>query len=55
MRIITLDDAALEFAESVAYYEKKEQGLGNRFRDEIVTMVEWISEHPQIPRLRSRG
>jgi plasmid stabilization system protein ParE len=55
MILPTLDEAAHEFAESAAYYESKETGLGVRFRDEVVATVDWISRHPEVPRLRPKG
>src|SRR5437867_125635 len=37
MTLITVEEAEHEFAESVAYYESKEAGLGLRFRDEVAS------------------
>jgi hypothetical protein len=50
-----LDDAAVELAESFAYYESRETGLGVRFRDEVAAVVKWVEEHAEIPRLRRKG
>ncbi len=55
MRLVVLDQAAREFAESVTYYEAKESGLGWRFRNEVVEAVAWIESNPELPRVRSRG
>ncbi len=55
MTLITLEEAELEFAESVAYYESRESGLGSRFREEVATVVGWILRFPEAPRLRSKG
>jgi plasmid stabilization system protein ParE len=55
MTLITLDTAEQEFAESVAYYESREQGLGSRFRDEVVAAANWIVQNPEMPRLRPKG
>jgi hypothetical protein len=52
MTLITLEEAEKEFAESVAYYESRESGLGRRFRDEVAITVDWIARNPKIPRLR---
>lgn len=52
MNIITLGEAEREFAESVRYYEAKEPGLGARFRDEVVDVVNAIAANPEWPRLR---
>ena len=35
MTLFVLGEAEQEFAESVAYYESKEPGLGWRFRNEV--------------------
>jgi len=55
MTLTVLHEAEIEFSESVIHYEAKEPGLGTRFRDEVVATLEWISEHPELQRLRSRG
>ncbi|MGI8436964.1 MAG: type II toxin-antitoxin system RelE/ParE family toxin [Chthoniobacterales bacterium] len=55
MRLVVLDQAAREFAESVAYYEAKESDLGWRFRNEVVEAVARIERNPELPRLRPRG
>ncbi len=55
MTLIVLEQAEKEFSKSAAYYESKERGLGFRFRDEVAEIVNWIQEHPEIPRLRPRG
>ncbi|MGA3182626.1 MAG: type II toxin-antitoxin system RelE/ParE family toxin [Verrucomicrobiota bacterium] len=52
---IVLEQAEEEFSQSAAYYESKEPGLGIRFRNEVAAVVDWILEHPEIPRLRRRG
>ena len=55
MMLITLDEAEQELAESVAYYEFREPGLGARFRDEVAAAVHWIIRNPEVPRLRPKG
>ena len=55
MTLITLGEAEQEFAESVAYYEAKEIGLGVRFRDEVVATVDRILRYPEMVRLRPKG
>jgi plasmid stabilization system protein ParE len=55
MRLIILGDAERDFAESVAYYEAKEPGLGRRFRNEVVAVVDRIHRSPELPRLRPKG
>ena len=54
MKLVTLGEAEREFAESVAYYESKERGLGSRFRDEVTEAVDRIVQHPELPRLRPK-
>ena len=57
MTVVVLGEAEREFAESVAYYESKEAGLGWRFRTEVVDAVRWIeaapSETERIPASQS--
>jgi plasmid stabilization system protein ParE len=55
MRLVILGEAEREFAESVAYYETKEAGLGWRFRAEVVEATGWIQRNPDLHRLRARG
>ena len=55
MTLITLEEAEQEFVESVAYYESQEPGLGLRFRNEVATIVDWILQFPEVPRLRPKG
>jgi plasmid stabilization system protein ParE len=55
MTPIILEQAEEEFRQSVSYYESKETGLGIRFRNEVATVVDWILDHPEIPRMRCHG
>lgn len=55
MTLITLDEAEQEFVESVLYYESREPGLGLRFRNEVVAVLDWILRFPEVPRLRPKG
>ncbi len=55
MTLITIEEAEQEFVETVAYYELKEPGLGFRFRDEVASVVDWIRQFPEVPRLRRKG
>lgn len=55
MKLVILGQAEREFAESVAYYESKEPGLGRRFRDEVVHAAERIARNPGLARLRAKG
>ena len=45
MKLVILGEGEREFAESVAYYESKEPGLGRRFRDEVVQAAERIARY----------
>jgi plasmid stabilization system protein ParE len=55
MKLVILAEAEREFEESVAYYESKEPGLGQRFRNEVVGAVNRITARPELPRLRAKG
>jgi plasmid stabilization system protein ParE len=55
MTLVVLEQAEKEFSKSAGYYEFKEAGLGIRFRNEVAAAVNWIQEHPEIPRMRLRG
>ena len=55
MTLIILGEAEQEFAESIAYCESKEPGLGWRFRNEVAEAVKRIFRHPELARLRPKG
>ena len=55
MTLFVLGEAEQEFAESIAYYESKEPGLGWRFRNEVAEAVDRILRNPELARLRSKG
>jgi len=44
-------DARAEFLEAVRYYEKRQKGLGKRFRIAVETAVYLVSENPFLYRL----
>jgi len=48
MTVVIVGEAEREFAESVAYYEAKEAGLGWRFRTEVVEAVGWIERNARL-------
>ena len=52
MRIELHPEVDAEFAAEVEYYDRKEPGLGQRFYHEVLSYLDWIAEHPTIPRLR---
>lgn len=55
MTVIVLFEAESEFRDAAAYYESKEPGLGVRFRNEVASKVDWISQNFDMPRLRPHG
>jgi len=55
MTVVILGEAEREFANSVAYYEAKETGLGWRSRTEDVEPVDKIQRNPDLYRLRAKG
>jgi toxin ParE1/3/4 len=55
MTITFLAEARAEFLEAVSYYESARLGLGQRFKDEVDRNVLWISDHPELCRLRPGG
>jgi plasmid stabilization system protein ParE len=50
-----LDEAAAELADAIARYESIESGLGVRLKEEVRSATDWISGHPELPRVRSNG
>ena len=46
-RLIYLPIALKEFDESFEFYEERTEGLGIRFRNQIVEKLESISNHPE--------
>jgi len=55
MIIELLDEAEEEFSEAVIWYESRETGLGVRFRNEVVHVLERIGEDPLLWRERAGG
>lgn len=55
MKIEILHEAEEELTQAVAYYEEIEPGLGVRLKDEVRTIIRWIGDNPEIPRLRPKG
>lgn len=53
MRIELHPGADAEFAAKVEYYESRQSGLGQRFYREVIGCLDWIVQHPTLPRLRS--
>jgi plasmid stabilization system protein ParE len=55
MTVELLGEARSEFLDAANYYKTKEPALGIRFRNEIASVVDWISQNSEVPRLRPRG
>lgn len=55
MKIEILQDAEDELNEAIAYYEEIDAGLGIRLKEEVRTVIHWIGDNPEIPRLRPKG
>jgi len=50
-----LNDSLAELEAAVDYYESKEPGLGNRFKDEVREICQTILKHPILWRERDGG
>ena len=55
MKLILLHEAEIEFWQSVEYYERRQPGLGIRFKEEIDRYFERIRAQPLLPPLRKAG
>ena len=55
MNLRILDEAAAEFSDAIGRYESIESGLGIRLKEEVKSVVAWIADHPELPRVRSKG
>ncbi len=55
MNLRIIDEAAAEFADAIARYESIESGLGIRLREEVKAAIAWISDQPELPRIRPKG
>jgi hypothetical protein len=52
VRVELHPEADLEFARQIDYYDEREAGLGQRFYQEVIGSLNWISSNPTVPRLR---
>jgi plasmid stabilization system protein ParE len=43
-----LEEAYQEYIEAYEWYESKQDGLGERFKDKVERMILQISEHPKF-------
>lgn len=55
MTLIFLREARDEFLEAISYYEAERPGLGTQFKTETDRTVQWVTEHPELARLRPGG
>ena len=55
MNLRILEEAAAEFADAIGRYESIESGLGIRLKEEVKSVVDWIADQPDLPRVRSKG
>ncbi|XHR30408.1 MAG: type II toxin-antitoxin system RelE/ParE family toxin [Chthoniobacteraceae bacterium] len=53
MNLVILPQASAELKEAVEYYEAEQAGLGGRLWCELDLHLQWITENPTLPRLRS--
>lgn len=54
MKLVILPQASDELREAVEYYEAEQSGLGERLWRELDLHLQWITENPTLPRLRSK-
>ena len=52
MRIRFVDEANLEFLDTVSYYKKQRPDLGQRFKTEVDQSIRWLAEHVEACKLR---
>jgi plasmid stabilization system protein ParE len=50
-----LAQARSELQDAASYYEGELSGLGLRFWDEVDRHIAWITEHPEVARVRPGG
>ena len=55
MRLIVLAEAEQEFLDDATHLERKEEGLGALFRNEVAAVVDWIQQNHSVPSLRLEG
>ena len=52
MRVELHPAADDEFAAHVDFFERRETGLGLRFYQEVIGVLDWIATNPMLPRER---
>ena len=55
MNLRFVHEASSELVGAIAYYEEIEYGLGVRLKEQVWTVLTWIAENPELPRLRAAG
>lgn len=55
MTVIIVAEAEHEFLKDADYYEQQQSGLGVRFRNEVASVVDWLTQNTEVPRLRAGG
>ena len=55
MTLDFLPEALAEFGEAAEYYEAQREGLGERFRQEVLEVCQAIAERPLLWRERPNG
>ena len=53
MNIVILKQAFEELKDAIAYYEEQQTGLGRKLKEEVNRHINWILNHPTVPRLRN--
>ena len=49
MKLFTISEyALLQTEEAIVYYENKEKGLGARFKNELIKVLDFIKENPLL-------
>jgi plasmid stabilization system protein ParE len=47
-KVVILDEAVSEIAESTSFYNDQSPGLGSGFKSEVFRLIEVIQEHPLL-------
>jgi len=55
VNVIFVEQAKFEFLDAIAYYKSAHARLGERFKDEADRSILWISDHPELFRIRPGG
>ena len=55
MTVVIVAEAEHEFLKDADYYEQQQPGLGIRFRNEVASVVDWLTQNTDVPRLRPGG